>query len=235
MLTEWISQNKLFLPLKRNKFSKINIDLCFPELSKKERYQIYKKNVISFGDVVFSTGIAWFWSDKKIQSKVDYEVIGIDHLSKNNPNKGNLIILPKGANAVDFSYAVHSEVGNAAVGVKINNKNRLITTEIKNGDQVEILTSKNGFPDPKWIETCITGKAKSAIRRFIRNREIKEFLQLGTALLQKEYRQQNKRMHEKSLIKVINEFDLSDVEELLIEIGKGNINSREVLNFLYPN
>ena len=149
--------------------------------------------------------------------------------------KGNLIILPKGANAVDFSYAVHSEVGNAAVGVKINNKNRLITTEIKNGDQVEILTSKNGFPDPKWIESCITGKAKSAIRRFIRNREIKEFLHLGTALLQKEYRQQKKRMHEKSLIKVINEFDLSDVQELLIEIGKGNINSKEVLNFLYPS
>ena len=148
--------------------------------------------------------------------------------------KGNLIILPKGANAIDFSYAVHSEIGNSAVGAKINNKNRLITTEIKNGDQVEILTSKSGFPDPKWIEICITGKAKSAIKRFIRNREIKEFLQLGTALLQKEYRQQNKRMHEKSLIKVINAFGLSDLEELLIEIGKGNIKSRDVLNFLYP-
>ena len=149
--------------------------------------------------------------------------------------KGNLIILPKGANAVDFSYAVHSEVGNAAVGAKINNKNRMITTEIKNGDQVEILTSKNGFPDPKWIDNCITGKAKSGIRRFIKNRKTKEFLHLGTALLQKEYRQQNKRMHEKSLIKVINKFGLSDLEELLIEIGKGNINSREVLRFLYPD
>ena len=149
--------------------------------------------------------------------------------------KGNLIILPKGANAVDFSYAVHSEVGNAAVGAKINNKNRLITTEIKNGDQVEILTSKNGFPDPKWVDSCITGKAKSGIKRFIKNREIKEFLHLGTALLQKEYRQQNKRMHEKSLIKVINEFGLSDLQELLIEIGKGNINSRNVITFLYPD
>jgi GTP pyrophosphokinase len=148
--------------------------------------------------------------------------------------KGNLIILPKGANAVDFSYAVHSEVGNAAVGAKINNKKRLITTEIKNGDQVEILTSKNSFPDPKWIDTCITGKAKSAIRRFIRIRETKEFLQLGTALLQKEYRQQNKRMNATSLGKIINEYGLSDLDELLIEIGKGNINSRDVLNFLYP-
>ncbi|MDC1086250.1 bifunctional (p)ppGpp synthetase/guanosine-3',5'-bis(diphosphate) 3'-pyrophosphohydrolase [Alphaproteobacteria bacterium] len=148
--------------------------------------------------------------------------------------KGNLIILPKGANAVDFSYAVHSEVGNAAVGAKINNKKRLITTEIKNGDQVEILTSKNSFPDPKWIDNCITGKAKSAIRRFIRIRETKEFLQLGTALLQKEYRQQNKRMNATSLGKIINEYGLSDLDELLIEIGKGNINSRDVLNFLYP-
>ncbi|MDA9165120.1 bifunctional (p)ppGpp synthetase/guanosine-3',5'-bis(diphosphate) 3'-pyrophosphohydrolase [Alphaproteobacteria bacterium] len=148
--------------------------------------------------------------------------------------KGNLIILPKGANAVDFSYAVHSEVGNAAVGAKINNKKRLITTEIKNGDQVEILTSKNSFPDPKWMDTCITGKAKSAIRRFIRIRETKEFLQLGTALLQKEYRQQNKRMNATSLGKIINEYGLSDLDELLIEIGKGNINSRDVLNFLYP-
>ena len=148
--------------------------------------------------------------------------------------KGNLIILPKGANAVDFSYAVHSEVGNAAVGAKINNKKRLITTEIKNGDQVEILTSKNSFPDPKWIDTCITGKAKSAIKRFIRIRETKEFLQLGTALLQKEYRQQNKRMNATSLGKIIDEYGLSDLDELLIEIGKGNINSRDVLNFLYP-
>ena len=58
---------------------------------------------------------------------------------------------------------------------------------------------------------------------------------MGTALLQKEYRQQNKRLHEKSLIKVINAFGLSDLDELLIEIGKGNIKAREVLSFLYPN
>ena len=149
--------------------------------------------------------------------------------------KGNLIILPKGANAVDFSYAVHSEVGNSSVGAKINNKTRLITTELNNGDQVEILISENGFPDPKWIDSCITGKAKSGIKRFIKNREIKEFSQMGTALLQKEYRQQKKRLHEKSLIKVINAFGLSDLDELLIEIGKGNIIAREVLSFLYPN
>ena len=69
--------------------------------------------------------------------------------------KGKFNNFTKRSEHIDFSYAVHSEIGNAAVGAKINNKNRLITTEIKNGDQVEILTSKNGFPDPKWIEICI--------------------------------------------------------------------------------
>ena len=149
--------------------------------------------------------------------------------------KGNLIILPKGANAVDFSYAVHSEIGNSAVGAKINNKTRLITTELNNGDQVEILISENGFPDPKWIDSCITGKAKAGIKRFIKNREIKEFSQMGTALLQKEFRQQNKKLHEKSLIKVMEVYGLSDLQELLIQIGKGNVNAREVLTILYPN
>jgi len=149
--------------------------------------------------------------------------------------KGKLIILPKGANAVDFSFAVHSEIGNSAVGVKINNKTRLITTELNNGDQVEVLISANGYPDPKWIDSCITGKAKSGIRKFIRHREIKEFSQMGIALLQKEYRQQNRRLQEKSLIKVIDNLGLSDLEELLIEIGKGNISARDILSFLYPN
>ncbi|MDA9170899.1 bifunctional (p)ppGpp synthetase/guanosine-3',5'-bis(diphosphate) 3'-pyrophosphohydrolase [Alphaproteobacteria bacterium] len=149
--------------------------------------------------------------------------------------KGKLIILPKGANAVDFSFAVHSEIGNSAVGVKINNKTRLITTELNNGDQIEVLISANGYPDPKWIDSCITGKAKSGIRKFIRHREIKEFSQMGIALLQKEYRQQNRKLQEKSLIKVIDNLGLSDLEELLIEIGKGNISARDILSFLYPN
>ena len=100
-----------------------------------------------------------------------------------------------------------------------------MTTEIKNGDQVEILTSKSGFQIPNGL-IFVQLEKLNPHKKIHRSREIKEFLQLGTALLQKEYRQQNKRMHEKSLIKVINEFGLIDLEELLIEIG-GNIKSRK--------
>ena len=83
--------------------------------------------------------------------------------------KGNLINLPRGASAIDFAYAVHSEVGNLAVGAKINNKVRQLSSVLKNGDQVEILTSTRGFPEPIWLENCVTGKSKSSIRRFIRS------------------------------------------------------------------
>ncbi len=149
--------------------------------------------------------------------------------------KGKLINLPKGATAIDFAYAVHSEVGNSAVGVKINKKVRMLGSELKNGDQVEILSSSSSYPDPSWIENCITGRSKSSIRRFIRRREIKEFNQLGTALLRKEFRQQNKKLNVNNLRKVIDQYNLVDVDELLVEIGKGDILTTDIFNILYPN
>ncbi len=148
--------------------------------------------------------------------------------------KGNIINLPVRATAIDFAYAVHSELGNIAVGAKINNKVRLLTSELKNGDQVQILTSSNGYPDPNWLENCVTGKAKSGIRRFIRNKEIDEFKQLGTSLLRSEYKQQNKKLNFEELKNVIEKYELIDVDELLVEIGKGNIFSSEIIKSIYP-
>ena len=149
--------------------------------------------------------------------------------------KGNLINLPRGASAIDFAYAVHSEVGNLAVGAKINNKVRQLSSVLKNGDQVEILTSTRGFPEPIWLENCVTGKSKSSIRRFVRKREIEEFNQLGISLLKKEFRQQNKKLNVKSLRKAIDEYGLIDVDELLVEIGKGNIITKDIYSVLYPS
>ena len=85
--------------------------------------------------------------------------------------KGDLIRLPKGANAIDFAYAVHSAVGNRCVGAKINNSIRNLRTPLRNGDQVEILTSKNAHPNPEWENIALTSKAKAAIRRYRRQME----------------------------------------------------------------
>src|SRR5215831_6944025 len=82
--------------------------------------------------------------------------------------KGKLIALPRGATPIDFAYAVHSQVGDTCVGAKINGRMLPLRTQLANGDQVEIITSKAQTPSPTWEDFVVTGKAKARIRRFIR-------------------------------------------------------------------
>ncbi len=87
---------------KRNRFSRINIDLCFPDLSKESRFVIYKKNIILFGRVVFDTGIAWFWSDKRINKNISYKINGLELLLRYQKlNKGVLLF---------FKHSLHLEL-----------------------------------------------------------------------------------------------------------------------------
>ena len=117
----------------RKKIAQVNIEACFPELSKTEQQELLQDNFLHLGRSFIETGIAWFWSDKKIQSKVDYEVMGIDHLSNNNSNKGNLIIfkhsqhLELDARLFAMNAAVYgvSRTHNSASMNKIQNKGRL--------------------------------------------------------------------------------------------------------------
>ena len=117
----------------RKKIARANIEACFPELSKAEQQELLRDNFLHLGRSFIETGIAWFWSDKKIQSKVDYDVIGINHLSNNNSNKGNLIIfkhsqhLELDARLFAMNAAVYgvSRTHNSASMNKIQNKGRL--------------------------------------------------------------------------------------------------------------
>ena len=117
----------------RKKIAQANIEACFPELSKAEQQELLRDNFLHLGRSFIETGIAWFWSDKKIQSKVDYDLIGINHLSNNNSNKGNLIIfkhsqhLELDARLFAMNAAVYgvSRTHNSASMNKIQNKGRL--------------------------------------------------------------------------------------------------------------
>ena len=126
--------NLLFILAKsRKKIAQANIEACFPELSKAEQQELLRDNFLHLGRSFIETGIAWFWSDKKIQSKVDYEIIGLDHLFNNNSNKGNLIIfkhsqhLELDARLFAMNAAVYgvSRTHNSASMNKIQNKGRL--------------------------------------------------------------------------------------------------------------
>src|SRR3546814_2251966 len=96
--------------------------------------------------------------------------------------KGELIQLPRGSTAVDFAYAVHTDLGDQTVGAKINGRVVPLRTQIQNGDQVQILRSKAQHPDPSWETFVLTGKARAAIRRFVRQKEREEHIALGRKL-----------------------------------------------------
>ena len=99
--------------------------------------------------------------------------------------KGLVIALPQGATPIDFAYAVHTQVGDTCVGAKVNGRMTTLRTVLQNGDQVEIITSKTSTPSPEWMRTAVTGKARSRIRRFIRQKQRAEYAELGKAMLQK--------------------------------------------------
>ncbi|GEP55176.1 RelA/SpoT family protein [Reyranella soli] len=148
--------------------------------------------------------------------------------------KGKLIALPKGATPIDFAYAVHSQVGDTCVGSKINGRMLPLRTQLTNGDQVEIITSKAQTPSPTWERFVVTGKAKAAIRRFIRTRQREQYLQLGKSLLDKTFHEEGYEVTEKGLDGVRANFKQATTDDLIAAVGAGLITSREVMTAVYP-
>lgn len=148
--------------------------------------------------------------------------------------KGKLIALPKGATPIDFAYAVHSQVGDTCVGSKINGRMLPLRTQLSNGDQVEIITSKAQTPSPTWERFVVTGKAKAAIRRFIRTRQREQYLQLGKSLLDKTFHEEGYEVTEKGLDGVRANFKQGTTDDLIAAVGAGLITSREVMTAVYP-
>ncbi|MBT4880321.1 MAG: bifunctional (p)ppGpp synthetase/guanosine-3',5'-bis(diphosphate) 3'-pyrophosphohydrolase [Alphaproteobacteria bacterium] len=148
--------------------------------------------------------------------------------------QGDLITLPKGATPVDFAYAVHSEIGNTCTSVKINGRLMPLRTELTNGDQVEIITSKNHIPSPTWERFVVTGKARAHIRRFIRAKQKVQYFDLGRALLHKTFKDFGISFSDKMLEKAPEALNLESVEELLIQVGEGQLSSSEVIHVIFP-
>jgi GTP pyrophosphokinase len=148
--------------------------------------------------------------------------------------KGKLISLPRGATPIDFAYAVHSQVGDTCVGAKINGRMLPLRTQLSNGDQIEIVTSKAQTPSPTWERFVVTGKAKAAIRRFVRVRQREQYLQLGRSLLDKTFHEEGYEVTEKGLDGVKANFKQATVDDLIATVGAGLVGSREVLTAVYP-
>jgi len=148
--------------------------------------------------------------------------------------KGDLISLPRGATPVDFAYAVHSGIGDACVGAKVNGRMVPLRTILHNGDQVDIITQKGGNPSPAWERFVVTGKARARIRRFMRQQQRTEYVALGKAILEKLCRQEGVDYGEKPFEAVAKNFQASTLEDLLANVGASLVSSREVFLSAYP-
>lgn len=148
--------------------------------------------------------------------------------------KGALFQLPKGSTAVDFAYAVHTNLGNAAVGVKINNRHVPMRTQLANGDVVEIIKSTTSEPQLSWLGFVVTGKARAAIRRAVRAKERAEVAEIGGKLYDEIAGRLPQRVGKKALAHAVERLDLRDEEDLMFAIGSGRLSDRQVMEALVP-
>jgi len=146
--------------------------------------------------------------------------------------KGRVIALPAGASAIDFAYAIHSDVGDTCVGVKINRKISPLRTKLKNGDQIEIITDKNHTPLPSWEKFAITAKALSHIKRTIRDKKKQEYINLGRVMLSHILAHNKIAFSEDLLSESVEFFHKETLDNLLQSIGEGHISTTAVLKYI---
>ena len=147
--------------------------------------------------------------------------------------KGDLVVLPAGATPVDFAYHIHTEIGNHCAGAKVNGRIVPLNYRLRNGDQVEIITSPNKKPSPDWLKFVVTGKAKSKIRQFIKQMERERFLAEGRRILEK--LKQTLNMSSEDIVKKLSgKVKVKDEEDLLLALGSGKLPAERVLSLLSP-
>jgi guanosine-3',5'-bis(diphosphate) 3'-pyrophosphohydrolase len=149
--------------------------------------------------------------------------------------KGRLIALPRGATPIDFAYAVHTDVGDTCVGTRINGRVMPLMTELHNGDEVEIITSKAQVPPPAWESMVVTGKARSAIRRATRAVVRKQYAGLGRQILERAFARATRPFSEALIAAALPRLAQSNVEDALAAVGRGEIPSANVLRAVYPD
>ncbi len=150
--------------------------------------------------------------------------------------KGDIKKLPRGATVVDFAYAVHTDVGNTCVAARIDHHMSPLGSRLYNGQTIEIISSESSRPHPSWLDFVITAKARTNIRHFLKSLQITEAISLGQRLLQQSVSQLKGRetaISKSRFKKVLDQYHMSDQQELLAEIGLGNRNSSLVAKAMY--
>jgi guanosine-3',5'-bis(diphosphate) 3'-pyrophosphohydrolase len=137
---------------------------------------------------------------------------------------GKIMALPKGATAVDFAYAVHSDIGNCCVAVRINHELAPLRTELHNGDHVEIITAALAKPNPAWLNYVVTGRARAHIRHFLKAQQSSESAHIGERMLNQALRAMHvepAEISDQHWQKLIRDYGVKKKADILSDIGLG--------------
>ena len=148
--------------------------------------------------------------------------------------KGQLVSLHRGAMPLDFAYAVHTDIGDSTVGVKINGELKPLRTVLQNGDVVEVIRGGRPAVPPDWRSLTVTGRARSAIRRHIRLTEREEFTKLGRATVQQTFESVGKTLKDVSLRPALDRFAAGSEDDLFEAVGRGRTSPPQVLEAIFP-
>jgi (p)ppGpp synthase/HD superfamily hydrolase len=149
--------------------------------------------------------------------------------------KGEVIKLPRGATPIDFAFSIHTRIGSACVSAKVDGIRVPLWTRLRNGQSVEIITAEGQTPPASWIDIAATGRAKTAIRRSLREVDREKFINLGREFARVAFENVNKKSTDRALSTAAKHFGLPNADELLARLGSSEIAAREVVAELYPN
>ena len=149
--------------------------------------------------------------------------------------KGDVIKLPRGGTPLDFAYAIHTRIGHACVGAKVDGLRVPLWTRLKNGQSVEVITAEGQQPQATWLDIAITGKAKSAIRRALREQDRERFVRLGRELARAAFEHVGRKAKDKVLETAAKNLRLDSADTLLARLGSAELTAREVVEAVYPD
>jgi RelA/SpoT family (p)ppGpp synthetase len=150
--------------------------------------------------------------------------------------KGKLIALPRQANVIDFAYAVHTDVGNSAVGCKINGKFAPLSSELQNGDEVEVLTSEaQSAPPSAWESLAVTGKARAAIRRATRTAVRDQYAGLGRRIVERLFARAKIEYADDKLKGALPRLARASIDDVMASVGRGEMKASDVARAMYPD
>ena len=149
--------------------------------------------------------------------------------------KGRLIAMPRGATPIDFAYAVHTDIGNSCIGAVINGRQMPLTTQLRNGDEVEILTTKGQTPPAAWERIAVTGKARSAIRRAARDALRRQYSGLGRRLIEAAFAKLGQEYADEKVERGLRRLTQKSIEEVFAAVGRGELPTNDVLRAAVPD